>query len=72
MLFFDIFKNGSLTFNFNCSDNVTWIIKCCVSKSKLALCTCIGEYFSSMDFLVFKLYEVKQVKFFLGHPVYRT
>ena len=69
MLIFEIFKNSSSTFNFNCSDNIARIIKCYISKSKLALSTCNGVYFSSTAFIVFTLYEIKQVKFFLGHPV---
>ena len=71
MLIFEIFKNGSSTFNFNCSDNIARIIKCYISKSKLALSTCNGVYFSSTAFIVFTLYEIKQVKFFLGHPVFQ-
>ena len=70
MLIFEIFKNGSSIFYFNCSDNIARIIKCYISKSKLALSTCNGVYFSSTAFIVFTLYEIKQVKFFLGHPVY--
>ena len=69
MLIFEILKNGSSTFNFNCSDNIARVIKCYISKSKLALSTCNGVYFSSTAFIVFTLYEIKQVKFFLGHPV---
>ena len=64
MLIFEIFENGSSTFNFNCSDNIAQIIKCYISKSKLALSTCNGVYFSSTAFIVFRLYEIIQVKFF--------
>ena len=46
MIVFDILKNGSSTLNFNCSDNIARIIKCYISKSKLALSTCNGVYFS--------------------------
>ena len=69
MLIFDILKHGSSTLNFNSSDNIARIIKCDISKSKLALSTCNGVYFSSTALIVFTLYEVKQVKIFLGHPV---
>ncbi len=41
---------------------------CYISKSKLALPACSGVYLSSIAFIVFTLYEIKQVKFFLGHP----
>ncbi len=70
MLIFDILKHGSSTLNFNSSDNIAWIIKCDISKSKLALSTCNGVYFSLTALIVFTLYEIKQVKIFLGHPVY--
>ncbi len=69
MLIFDILKHGSSTLNFNSSDNIARIIKCDISKSKLALSTCNGVYFSSTALIVFTLYEIKQVKIFLGHPV---
>ncbi len=71
MLIFDILKHGSSTLNFNSSDNIARIIKCDISKSKLALSTCNGVYFSStaQEIIVFTLYEIKQVKIFLGHPV---
>ena len=71
MLIFDILKHGSSTLNFNSSDNIARIIiiKCDISKSKLALSTCSGVYFSSTALIVFTLYEIKQVKIFLGHPV---
>ena len=69
MLIFDILKHGSSTLNFNSSDNIARIIKCDISKSKLALSTCNGVYFSSAAPIVFTLYEIKQVKIFLGHPV---
>ena len=69
MLIFDILKHGSSTLNFNSSDNIARIIKCDTSKSKLALSTCNGVYFSSIALIVFTLYEIKQVKVFLGHPV---
>ena len=72
MLIFDILKHGSSTLNFNSSDNIARIIKCDISKSKLALSTCNGVYFSSTALIVFTLYEIKQVKIFLGHPVYTT
>ncbi len=42
MLIFDILKHGSSTLNFNSSDNIARIIKCDISKSKLALSTCNG------------------------------
>ena len=70
MLIFNILKHGSSTLNFNSSDNIARIIKCDISKSKLALSTCNGVYFSSTALIVFTLYEIKQVKIFLGHPVY--
>ncbi len=70
MLIFYILKHGSSTLNFNSSDNIAQIIKCDISKSKLALSTCNGVYFSSTALIVFTLYEIKQVKIFLGHPVY--
>ncbi len=41
MLIFDILKHGSSTMNFNSFDNIAWIIKCDLSKSKLALSTSI-------------------------------
>ena len=69
MLIFDILKHGSSTLSFNSSDNIARIIKCDISKSKLALSTCDGVYFSSTALIVFTLYEIKQVKIFLGHPV---
>ncbi len=69
MLIFNILKHGSSTLNFNSSDNIARIIKCDISKSKLALSTCNGVYFSSTALIVFTLYEIKQVKVFLGHPV---
>ncbi len=69
MLIFDILKHGSSSLNFNSSDNIARIIKCDISKSKLALSTCNGVYFSSTALIVFTLYEIKQVKIFLGHPV---
>ena len=69
MLIFDISKHGSSTLNFNSSDNIAWIVKCDISKSKLALSTCNGVYFSLTALIVFTLYEIKQVKIFLGHPV---
>ncbi len=62
MLIFDILKHGSSTLNFNSSDNIARIIKCDISKSKLALSTCNGVYFSSTALIVFTLYEIKQVK----------
>ncbi len=70
MLIFDILKHGSSTLNFYSSDNIARIIKCDISKSKLALPTCNGVSFSSTALIVFTLYEIKQVKIFLGHPVY--
>ncbi len=69
MLIFDILKHGSSTMNFNSFDNIARIIKCDISKSKLALSTCNGVYFSSTALIVFTLYEIKQEKIFLGHPV---
>ncbi len=72
MLIFDILKHGSSTMNFNSFDNIARIIKCDISKSKLALSTCNGVYFSSTALIVFTLYEIKQVKIFLGHPVYNN
>ena len=69
MLVFDILKNGSSTLNFNCSDNIARIIKCYISKSKLALSTCNGVYFSSTTLIVFTLYEIKQINF-LGDTQY--
>ncbi len=69
MLIFDILKHGSSTMNFNGFDNIARINKCDISKSKLALSTCNGVYFSSTAVIVFTLYEIKQVKIFLGHPV---
>ena len=69
MLIFDILKHGSSTLNFNSSDNIARIIRCDISKSKLALSTCNGVYFSPTALIVFTLYEIKQVKIFLGHPV---
>ena len=68
MLIFDILKHGSSTLNFNSSDNIAWIIKCDISKSKLALSTCNGVYFSSTALIVFTLYEIKQVKIFFRTP----
>ncbi len=68
MLIFDILKHGSSTLNFNSSDNIARIIKCDISKSKLALSTCNGVYFSSTALIVFMLYEIKQVKIFFGTP----
>ncbi len=70
MLIFDILKHGSSTLNFNSYDNIARITKCDISKSKLALSTCNGIYFSSTALIVFTLYEIKQVKIFLGHPVF--
>ena len=72
MLIFDILKHGSSTLNFNSFDNIARIIKCDISKSKLALSTCNEVYFSSTALIVFTLYEIKQVKIFLGHPVLQT
>ena len=68
MPIFDILKHGSSTLNFNSSDNIARIIKCDISKSKLALSTCNGVYFSSTALIVFTLYEIKQVKIFFGTP----
>ncbi len=72
MLIFDILKHGCSTLNFNSSDNIARIIKCDISKSKLALSTCNGVYFSWTALIVFTLYEIKQVKIFLGHPVLQS
>ncbi len=69
LLIFDILKHGSSTLNFTSSDNMARIIKCDISKSKLALSTCNGVYFSWTALMVFTSYEIKQVKIFLGHPV---
>jgi predicted transcriptional regulator of viral defense system len=69
MQIFNIVKYAYSIYNVDSSVNIAQIFKCYISKSKLALSEYNITYLSAIAFIVFTLHEIKQRKFFLGHPV---
>jgi hypothetical protein len=67
--FFYSFLKRASNSNICISRNITWNIYGCISRSKLAFPQYNKCYLSVIAFIVFTSHEIKQRKFFLGHPV---
>jgi hypothetical protein len=67
--FFYSFLKRAPNSNICISRNIKYHFWGCISKSKLAFPEYNIIYLSAIAFIVFTLHQIKQRKFFLGHPV---
>ena len=61
-----------LTFGSHCSANFQSILDCFIPKFKLEYDDLENIKTDSVNTVVFNLHQIKRLKFFLGHPVYKS